>query len=245
MHDFQDQIVLVTGGTRGIGRACAEAFAQAGARVALCSRSAEQAQQAAEAIGHGARGYAADMASAESVNALIAQIEADFGGPIEVLVNNAGITQDGLLMRMKDEQWSSVLETNLYGAFYTCRAAARGMLKQRRGRIINLSSIVGIRGQAGQANYAAAKAGLIGFTKSYAQEVAPRGITVNAVAPGYIETDMTAGLEEKHVQGIVDHIPLKRPGTAADVAAAVLFLASPGAAYITGAVLPVDGGLGM
>lgn len=245
MHDFQDQIVLVTGGTRGIGRACAEAFAQAGARVALCSRNAEQAQQAAETIGHGARGYAADMASAESVNALIAQIEADFGGAIEVLVNNAGITQDGLLMRMKDEQWSSVLETNLYGAFYTCRAAARGMLKQRRGRIINLSSIVGIRGQAGQANYAAAKAGLIGFTKSYAQEVAPRGITVNAVAPGYIETDMTAGLDEKHVQGIVDHIPLKRPGTAADVAAAVLFLASPGAAYITGAVLPVDGGLGM
>jgi 3-oxoacyl-[acyl-carrier protein] reductase len=245
MHDFQDQIVLVTGGTRGIGRACAEAFAQAGARVALCGRNAEAAQQAAEAIGHGARGYAADMASAESVNALIAQIEADFGGAIEVLVNNAGITQDGLLMRMKDEQWSSVLETNLYGAFYTCRAAARGMLKQRRGRIINLSSIVGIRGQAGQANYAAAKAGLIGFTKSYAQEVAPRGITVNAVAPGYIKTDMTAGLDEKHVQGIVDHIPLKRPGTAADVAAAVLFLASPGAAYITGAVVPVDGGLGM
>jgi 3-oxoacyl-[acyl-carrier protein] reductase len=244
MHDFTGKIVLVTGGTRGIGRACAEHFARAGARVALCGRDAAAAEAVASEIGGDCRGYGADMASAESVNALVASVERDLG-PVEILVNNAGITQDGLLMRMKDAQWSAVLETNLNGAFYATRAVARGMLKQRRGRVVNISSVVGLRGQGGQTNYAAAKAGIIGFSKAYAQEVASRSITVNVVAPGYITTDMTAGFDEQQVATILGHIPLQRAGTPDDVAHAVLFLASDAAAYITGAVLPVDGGLAM
>lgn len=244
MSRFEDKVVLVTGGTRGIGRACAALFAREGAKVALCGRSSEMAALAATEIGHDARGYGCDIASPESVKELVASIERDLG-PVCILVNNAGITQDGLLMRMKDEHLDSVLDTNLKGAFYTCRAVARGMLKARYGRIINISSIVGIRGQGGQSNYAAAKAGLIGLTKSYAQEVASRNITVNAVAPGYIETDMTAVLGEDAVGKILDHVPLKRAGTADEIAHAVAFLASDQAAYITGAVLTVDGGLAM
>jgi len=175
---------------------------------------------------------------------LFAHVQEDLG-PVGILVNNAGLTQDGLLARMKDEQWRSVIEANLGGAFYACRAAARQMLKQRYGRIINITSIVGLHGQAGQTNYSAAKAGLIGFTKAYAQEVGSRNITVNAIAPGYIATDMTAGIGEDTVRALIERIPLRRAGLPQDVAAAAAFLASEDAAYITGAVLCVDGGLGM
>jgi 3-oxoacyl-[acyl-carrier protein] reductase len=241
---FDGKVVLVTGGTRGIGRACALRFAQEGARVALCGRDGDKAAQTASELGYEVRGFGCDVGDAESVNQLIETVNLELG-PIAILVNNAGITRDGLLMRMKDEDWGVVIQTNLNGAFHTCRAAARSMIKQRYGRIINLTSIVGIHGQAGQANYSAAKAGIIGFTKAYAQEVASRNITVNAVAPGLIVTDMTAGLGETATQEITDRIPLKRAGTPEDVAAAVAFLASDDAAYITGAVLQVDGGLGM
>ncbi|MCF6283900.1 MAG: 3-oxoacyl-[acyl-carrier-protein] reductase [Candidatus Hydrogenedentes bacterium] len=244
MSNLNDAIVLVTGGTRGIGRACVEQFAALGAKVALCGRSQETAEKIASEIGENVRGYVCDIASPESVDQLIKQVTEDLG-TIQVLVNNAGITKDGLLMRMKNEQWADVLQTNLTGAFYTCRAAAKTMLKARYGRIINISSVVGLRGQAGQCNYAAAKAGIIGFTKSYAQEVAARNITVNVVAPGYIATDMTAELSEKATEAIIGHIPMKRVGAAADIANAVVFLASPDAGYITGTTLRVDGGIGM
>lgn len=238
------KIALVTGGTRGIGRACVERLCADGATVALCGRSVEAAEAVATEIGGSARGYGCDIADPEQVNALIESVTNDLG-PIAILVNNAGIARDGLLMRMKDEDWETVLRTNLTGAFYTCRAAARSMIKQRYGRIINLSSVVGIHGQGGQANYSAAKAGIIGFTKAYAQEVASRNITVNAVAPGYIETDMTSDLSAKQVGAILERVPVKRAGTSEEVAHCVSFLASDLAGYITGEVLTIDGGLGM
>ena len=244
MSDLKDAVVLITGGTRGIGRACAELFASLGAKVAICGRGKEAAEKTAAEIGANVKGYGCDIGSPASVDALIDQVTEDLG-TIQVLVNNAGITRDGLLMRMKDEQWAEVLQTNLTGAFYTCRAAAKTMLKARYGRIINVGSVVGLRGQAGQSNYAAAKAGIIGFTKAYAQEVASRNITVNVIAPGYIATDMTAELGEKATAAIVDHIPMKRVGQPEDIAHAVVFLASPQAGYITGATLSVDGGIGM
>ncbi len=244
MGRFTDKIVIVTGGTRGIGKACAELFAQEGAQVAICGRDATTAAEAAQAIGPNVKGYGCDISDSAAVDAFIGDVSKDLGAPW-ALVNNAGITRDGLLMRLKDEQWHEVIKTNLDSIFYLCRATARGMLKQRQGRIINMSSIIGIRGQAGQSNYAAAKAGIIGFSKAYAQEVASRNITVNVIAPGFIETDMTAALGENAMESIVEKVPMKRAGQAMEVAHAVAYLASEEAGYITGTVLSIDGGLGI
>lgn len=248
MSEWAGRTVLVTGGTRGIGRACVAAFAKAGAQVALCGRTKETAEEAAEIIsdatGAVVNGWACDMADRDAVDALVKGVEESYG-PIYALVNNAGITRDGLILRMKDDDWDAVLAANLSGAFYCCRAAARGMLKQRTGRIINISSIIGLHGQAGQSNYAAAKAGLIGFTKSLAQEFASRNITANIVAPGYIETDMTSAFSDVQREAIIDRVPMKRAGTSDEVAQTVLFLASDAAAYITGHTLTIDGGVAM
>ena len=248
MGEFDGKIVLVTGGTRGIGRACAARFAAEGARVAICGRGEETTREAAKALaqetGGKVEGYQADIAVAAEVDAMIEAIS-DSLGPIAVLVNNAGITRDGLLMRMKDEAWNKVLDTNLNGTFYCCRAACRGMIRARAGRIVNISSIVGLRGQGGQTNYSAAKAGIIGFTKALAQELAPRNVTANVVAPGYIQTDMTADFNEQAREKLLAAIPAGRQGTPEEIAAVVAFLASDDASYITGHVLCVDGGLGM
>jgi 3-oxoacyl-[acyl-carrier protein] reductase len=248
VSEWSGRTVLITGGTRGIGRACVAAFAKAGAQVALCGRTKETAEEAAgivaEATGAVVNGWACDMADRKAVDALVKGVEETYG-PVHTLVNNAGITRDGLILRMKDEDWDAVLTANLSGAFYCCRAVARGMLKQRTGRIINVSSIVGIHGQAGQSNYAAAKAGLIGFTKSLAQEFAPRNVTANVVAPGYIDTDMTSELSETQREAILGRIPMKRQGSSDEVAQTILFLASDAAAYVTGHTLTVDGGLAM
>ena len=248
MSEMVSRTALVTGGTRGIGRACAEALASAGIQVALCGRNAETAaiaaQELAAATGGMIRGFGCDVADGAAVSTLVQQIN-EAMGPIGILVNNAGITRDGLLMRMKEEDWDAVLATNLKGAYSCCRAVARDMVKNRWGRIINISSIIGLRGQAGQTNYAAAKAGLIGFTKALARELASRNITVNVVAPGYIDTDMTAVFTEEMRKNILDRIPLGRAGAPEEVAAVVRFLAGADAGYITGAVIPVDGGIAM
>jgi 3-oxoacyl-[acyl-carrier protein] reductase len=248
MSGLSEKVVLITGGTRGIGRACAEAFARTGAKVAICGRDAARAEAEAAALanetGATVRGFGCDMSQPDAVESLVKSVGETLG-PIAILVNNAGVTHDGLLMRMKDEDWHAVFRTNLDGAFYASRAAVRDMVKQRFGRIVNISSIVGLRGQAGQSNYAAAKAGIVGFSKSLAQELASRNITVNVVAPGYIETDMTSGFTETQQKAITERIPAKRSGKPEEVAAAVLFLASDAAAYVTGHVLCVDGGLGM
>ncbi|MDZ4860053.1 MAG: 3-oxoacyl-[acyl-carrier-protein] reductase [Candidatus Hydrogenedentes bacterium] len=248
MREFSEKTVLITGGTRGIGRACAVMFAREGAKVAICGRNNETATVAAEEIAAEAngdvRGFGCDISDPKAVDSMVKSVNEAFG-PVYVLVNNAGITRDGLLMRMKSEDWSAVVDTNLTGAFNVCRAVTRDMLRQRAGRIINISSIIGIRGQGGQTNYAAAKAGLIGFTKALAQELASRGITVNVIAPGYIDTDMTAFITDAIRDELLKKIPLNRVGTGDDIAAATRFLASGGASYITGAVLQVDGGLGM
>ena len=245
MQELQGQVALVTGGSRGIGLAIARELAQAGARLALVARDGERAQSAAaELPGEGHRGYACDVADAEACAALVKQVEGDFG-QLDVLVNNAGVTRDNLLMRIKDDDWNAVLDTNLRGAFNLMRAASRGMMKRRTGRIINITSVVGIIGNAGQANYAASKAGLIGLTKSVAKELAGRGVLVNAVAPGYIETDMTSDLPEAARTALMSNIALGRLGRPEDIAPAVRFLAGPGAAYITGQTLVVDGGMVM
>jgi 3-oxoacyl-[acyl-carrier protein] reductase len=247
MSSLQGKNALVTGASQGIGRACALALAQAGARVALAARNETKLAEVAAEIatnGGAAEVFAIDMASEESIKAG-AKAAIERCESIEILVNNAGITKDGLMMRMKRADWDSVLTTNLTGAFLLTQAVVSSMLRARWGRIINISSVVGETGQAGQANYAASKAGLIGLTKSLARELASRGITANAVAPGYIETAMTEVLDQKQREAMLAHIPLGRPGTDWDVASAVRFLASEEASYITGHVLDVNGGMYM
>lgn len=241
--ELKGQVAVVTGGSRGIGLAISGALAEAGAQVAVVARDESRAGDAAAQLpGEGHRGYAADVGSSDSVDAMIKRVEQEMGG-IDILVNNAGVTRDNLLMRIKDEDWDQVLDTNLRGAFNTVRAASRGMMKKRAGRVINITSVVGITGNKGQANYAASKAGLIGLTKSVAKELASRGILVNAVAPGYIETDMTAELPDAAREALMEQISVGRLGKPEDIASVVRFLAGPGASYITGQVLVVDGGM--
>jgi len=242
--DLSGKNALVTGSTRGIGRAIAEAFAESGARVAVVGRDQQRADEAAAAIGNGARGFAADVTDTATVTKLVDDVEKAFGG-IDILVNNAGITRDNIVMRLKDEDWDAVQNANLRGAFASMRAVSRGMMKRRSGRIINIASIVGLIGNKGQANYAASKAGLIALTKTVAKELGSRNILINAVAPGFIETEMTAAMTQEARDALGKQIALERLGTAKDVAAMVTFLASDLASYITGQVFVVDGGLVM
>ncbi|HSY02222.1 MAG TPA: 3-oxoacyl-[acyl-carrier-protein] reductase [Acidobacteriaceae bacterium] len=247
MSTLQGRTALVTGASQGIGRACALALAAAGARVALAARNESKLNEVAAEIataGGSAAVFTLDISSEESIKACAKAAIAHFGS-VEILVNNAGITRDTLTLRMKRADWDDVLHTNLTGTFLITQALLSPMLKARWGRIINISSVVGETGQAGQANYAASKAGLIGLTKSLARELASRNITANAVAPGYIETAMTAVLDEKQRTAMLANIPLARAGTDAEIAAAVRFLASDDAAYITGHVLDVNGGMYM
>ncbi len=243
-----NKTALVTGGSRGIGRATALALAGAGAKVVVNyagnKAAADEVVAMIEASGGQAMAIQADVGDAVAVEAMVKATVEKFGS-IDILVNNAGITRDNLIMRMKEEDWDAVIHTNLKGIFNCTKIVSRLMMKQRYGRIINLTSVVGIMGNAGQSNYAAAKAGVIGFTKSMAKELASRNITVNAVAPGYISTDMTANLPEQAKTDLQSQIPLQRLGTPADVAATVLFLVTPGADYITGQTLNVDGGMVM
>lgn len=245
---FENQVAIVTGAGRGIGHAIALRLAQEGARVASVSRSEENARKTAEEINaaraEAAKAYSVDVADHSAVQKIGAQILEDFGR-VDVLVNNAGVTRDGLSMRMSIEDWDTVLDTNLKGAFSFSQAVMRSMIKQRSGRIINITSVSGLTGNAGQANYAASKAGLIGLTKTLARELASRGITVNAVAPGFVVTDMTDALSDEVKQMIMSKIPLAKLGQPEDIAAAVAFLASAEANYITGQVLTVDGGMVM
>jgi len=247
MTNLQGRIALVTGASQGLGRACAQALAQAGATVVLAARNEVKLAEAVaeiEASGGQAAAFPLDVASEESIKAGAKAVLERFG-KVEILVNNAGITRDGLMMAMKRADWDNVLGTNLTGAFLLTQAVLRPMLKNRWGRIVNISSVVGRTGQAGQVNYAASKAGLIGLTRSLAREVASRGITVNAVAPGYIETPMTAVLDAQQRAAMMAQIPLGRAGTDAEIAQAVVFLASEAAGYITGHVLDVNGGMFM
>jgi len=247
MSQLVNQITIVTGAGRGIGRAIALKFAAEGADVVCVSRTAENSEKVAteiRALGRKAWAYAVNVADAAAVETAARQILAECGR-VDILVNNAGVTRDGLLMRMSGEDWDAVLDTNLKGAFLVTKAFNRAMLKQRAGCIINISSVVGLMGNAGQANYAASKAGLIGFTQSCAREFASRNVTVNAIAPGFIETDMTAALNEAARAELLKAIPLGRFGQCEDIAGAALFLAGPGGRYITGQVLTVDGGMVM
>lgn len=242
------EVALVTGASRGIGYAVTLALADAGAAVAVnYEQSREAAESLVESINSGggrALAVQGSVSDAGQVDAMVGQAQAGLG-PVSILVNNAGITRDGLLMRMSEEDFDDVINTSLKGAFLCSRAVVRPMMKARRGSIINISSVIGRRGNAGQANYSAAKAGLLGLTRSLARELGPRGVRVNAVAPGYVETDMTAELPEEMKTQILGNTPLGRLASPADVAGVVAFLASPAAAYITGAVIPVDGGLGI
>jgi 3-oxoacyl-[acyl-carrier protein] reductase len=247
MAELQDEVALVTGASRGIGRAIALALGGAGATVVGTATSAAGAAAIGAAFaeaGINGRGIVLDVTSDEGVASACAEIAAGEGA-VTLLVNNAGITRDGLLLRMKIEDWQQVLDTDLTSLYRTSRACLRGMMKARRGRIVNIGSVVGLMGNPGQANYCAAKAGLVGFTRSLAREVGSRGITVNAVAPGFIATDMTAGLSPEQRDALEKQVPLERLGTADDIAATVLFLCSPGAGYITGEVINVNGGMYM
>jgi 3-oxoacyl-[acyl-carrier protein] reductase len=235
-------VAFVTGSTRGIGHAVARALHGAGAKVAVVGRDAERARAVAAELGEGTVGVGCDVARGDQVEAAVAAAEAALG-PVTLLVNNAGLTRDNILLRLTDEDWDAVLDANLKGAFHTTRAVIKGMMKRRAGRIVNVSSIVGLTGNKGQSNYAASKAGLIGFTKSIAKEYASRGILANCIAPGFIETDMTSGLPEAAKATLLEGIALGRLGRPEDVAGAVLFFASDLAGYITGQVLVVDGGL--
>jgi len=238
-------VALVTGASRGIGAAIAERLARDGARVIGTATTPEGAEKISATLGaHGGRGAVLDVASQESIDTLIEAIEAREGA-VAILCNNAGITRDTLLLRMKNEDWEAVMQTNLASVFRLSKAVLRGMMKARKGRIISIASVVGATGNAGQANYAAAKAGIIGFTKSLAREVGSRGITANVVAPGFIDTDMTRALAEAQREALTTQIPLGRLGQAGDIAAAVAFLASDDAAYMTGETLHVNGGMYM
>jgi 3-oxoacyl-[acyl-carrier protein] reductase len=248
MGKLQDKVAVVTGGGRGIGKAVALSFAAEGAKVAVVSRTEANAQSVADLINAehpgAARAYAVDVADSVATGEMGKQVLADFGH-VDILVNNAGVTRDGLLLRMSDEDWDVVLNTNLKGAFNLVKAFQRSLLKRGGARIINVASVIGLIGNAGQANYAASKAGLIGFTKSVAREFAGRSVTVNAIAPGFIETDMTDVLNDQLKEGVLSTIPLGSFGQAPDIAAAALFLASEDSRYITGQVLAVDGGMVM
>jgi 3-oxoacyl-[acyl-carrier protein] reductase len=245
---FKDKIIAVTGAGRGIGQEIARAFAAEGANVVLISRSESSCGGAAEEINKAYPGsctaFAVDVASHDAVQDLAKRI-ADEIGPVNVLVNNAGVTRDGLLMRMKEEDWDTVLDTNLKGAFNTVKAFMRPLIKGENSRIINIASVIGLIGNAGQANYSASKAGLIGFTKAVARELAGRAVTCNAIAPGFITTDMTDELPENVKEAVIGKIPLGTFGTTDDIAKTVLFLASPAARYVTGQVIAVDGGMTM
>ncbi len=233
----EPRIVLITGGSRGIGLACAERFASLGDHVAVTYNSSPPPD--------GYFGVQCDVTDSAQVDAAFSAVEAEFGGPVEILVSNAGVTRDGLLLRMSEDDFASVIDANLTASYRVTKRAARGMLKARTGRIVLMSSVVGLLGAAGQANYAASKAGLVGLARSLARELGSRGITVNVVAPGPVATDMTAALGDEQLAKIIEAVPLGRAASPAEIAGAVAFLASSDAAYITGAVLPVDGGLGM
>jgi 3-oxoacyl-[acyl-carrier protein] reductase len=243
MAELTGNVALVTGGSRGIGKSICERLARDGARVAVVARDAARAQEAAAGLpGEGHKGYACDVADSGAVDALVKQVEQELGS-LDILVNNAGITADNLLIRITDEAWQKVIDTNLKGAFNLTRAAARGMMRRRKGRMINITSVVGLTGNPGQANYSASKAGLIGLTKSVAKELASRNVLVNAVAPGFIDTEMTAELSEETRKALLGQIALGKLGSPDDIAGVVRFLSGPDASYITGQVLVVDGGM--
>ena len=242
--DLSGRVALVTGSTRGIGRAIAETLVECGARVAIVGRDASKASDVATQIAPEARGFGCDLSDIAAAAGLVGAVEEAFGA-VDILVNNAGLTRDNIMLRLKDDDWDAVLDANLRAAFATIRAATRGMMKRRWGRIINMSSVVGLVGNKGQSNYAASKAGLIGLTKSVAKEFASRNILANGIAPGFISTDMTDAMTAEARAVLTGQIPLERLGSPKDVASMVAFLASEHASYITGQVLVIDGGMVM